>query len=387
MKIAFITNSIGNPGGMERVLCTKANYFCDVLDYEVSILVKNPLPEDLFFDFSTKINFYSFNESETYSSRYLLIFNRNYKKLLEEYLCQNKQDIVIGMFGHELPFLYLINDESVKIQEFHYSKNYLVHLVTNLSKTNFRTLKKCKAITYQWMQRIFAKKYDALVLLTKKDQSLWGSNFETYVIPNPISFRSVKKSSLENKKIIAAGRLTAQKGFVDLILAYSRIHKYIDDWTLDIYGEGQDFFELNSMVQELNLDGKIKILPPLKNIQTALFEASFLVFPSKYEGFGLVLIEAMECGIPTIAYDCECGPSEIICDGKDGFLVPYKDVDFLSHKILELALDYKKRLEFGRNAIENVKAYQMDRIGEEWNNLFKKLTPVFQKTKVSKNQE
>jgi glycosyltransferase involved in cell wall biosynthesis len=363
-------NSLGNPGGMERVLCTKVNFLVEHFGFKISLLVKLKLPNDLFFKFSKEIEIHSFGLSNQNLFNRILLNKKEYHKKLEEYLHISKNDFVIGLFGSELPFLYKIKDGSIKIQEFHFSRNYLVHLVNNLPSVKYRYLKKLRAKYIQYRERSYAKNYDALVLLTKKDQELWGPLYNSYVIPNPLSFHSKEKSTLKNRKIIAVGRLIAQKGFEDLILAFSRIHQCIEGWSIDIYGEGQDYNYLNSLIAHYKMQDKIKINKAVKNIQAVFIDSALFVFPSKYEGFGLVLTEAMECGLPTIAYDCECGPSEIIMNGEDGYLVSDFDIDTLSLRIKELALNNERRLEFSSKAIENVKRFNADKIMKEWKLLF-----------------
>lgn len=373
MRITFLVDSLGNPGGMERVLSTKANYFAEKLDYKVTIIVKLSIPKELFFEFSPSIEIVSLEFTRGIKYNVLSSYNSKHKKKVSDYLMKSKQDIVIGLFGSELPFLYRINDGSKKIQEFHFSKNYLIHLVENIPNLRLRKLRKAKAYLKQKKEQFYAKKYNCVVLLTEKDQRLWGNKIKSYVIPNPVSFVSHKKSELTNKKIVAIGRLIAQKGFDDLITAFSNIHHKIKGWELEIYGEGQDLTYLNSIISKHELHNKIKILPPVKNIKSVLTDSSIFVFPSNYEGFGLVLTEAMECGLPVIAYDCECGPSEIVKHGEDGYLVPVGDIDSLSERIKELANSEELRKDLTKKGIINVKRFYPEEVMTNWLNLFETL--------------
>lgn len=368
MKITFLVDSLGNPGGMERVLCTKVNYFVDDLGYEVTILVKQPLPKDLFFSFSKNVMIRSLGIKQSNRIKQFFIGDSKFKNEVLQFLNEKKQDFVIGLFGSELPFLFSLKDGSKKIQEFHFSKNYLVHLIDNIPNLKWRSIKRINAKWIQKRQRTYARKYDALILLTDQDKKLWGPSYNSYVIPNPISFKSKQKSNLKNKKIVAVGRLIAQKGFDDLIFAFSQIHREIDDWTLEIYGEGQDYQYLNSLIFQYSLENKVKITNPVKDISRVLIDASIFVFPSKYEGFGLVLTEAMECGLPVVAYDCECGPSEIVIDKEDGFLVPLGDINDLGEKIKQLGLQFELRKRLSDRAAINVKRFYAEEVMGQWKN-------------------
>lgn len=359
MTIAYCISSLNVPAGMERVLVTKANYLAEQSGYIVHIITM--YDNGSFFSLSNKIICHNMDVKNA----------RDHRKKLENILFDIRPDITVSMYGAEHSFLYKIKDGSKKIVEFHFSKNYLIHLVNGIHHLQYRFLHKIKVWLIQKKQSYYASKYDKVVLLTQRDLELWGNKPNMCYIHNPLSFKSNDKSDLKHKRIIAVGRLIAQKGFDLLIEAFSLISPDFPDWEVVIFGDGQDADYLNDKLRKTNLEKQIKIYSSTNNIKEELLNSSLFVFPSRYEGFGLALTEAMECGLPCIAFDCECGPSEIISDNKDGFLVETKNTMALAEKMKKLMQNESLRKEMGNRAQENVVRFYPENIMLQWNNLFK----------------
>jgi glycosyltransferase involved in cell wall biosynthesis len=299
---------------------------------------------------------------------------KNYKRKLSERLKFIRPDITISMCGNEFSFLHTIQDGSHKIAEFHFSKNYLVQLVKNIPGLSFRNL---RLLMVKWMQYMQHRKngyYEKLILLTEADKNLWGNKPYMAVIPNPLSYKCESSASLDNPRIIAIGRMTAQKGFDLLIESFSLIAAKFPEWKLLIIGEGQDENYLKKLIAERKLTGRIKLEPPVKNIQPLLLQSSILAIPSRYEGFGLVLTEAMEVGLPCVAFDCKCGPSEIIKNGEDGFLVENGNVKEFADSLEKLMADKDLRKQMGASAKANVKRFHAGEVMPRWIKLFNHLT-------------
>lgn len=195
------------------------------------------------------------------------------------------------------------------------------------------------------------------------------------VIPNPINIIKTDKiiNKRERKTIIAMGRLTYQKGFDILIRAFDRIKEKHSDWDLEIYGEGPLRNDLEKIVANLKLQERIKLPGLVTEPEEKLSAADIFVLSSRFEGFGIVIIEAMACGLPVISFDCPSGPSEIINNGVDGVLVPAGDIAALSKKMDGLMTDENKRKKIASNAVEAAKKYKIAEIAKQWNELFIRL--------------
>ena len=373
MKIVYIINSLEDSGGMERVLTSKVNWLASQREFDVTIVSRTDTKNGFFFELNKNVTVENLNLKQSNHKILNLIFNtdrKKFKKELTKKLLELKPDITISMFGDEYQFLHTIKDGSKKIIEFHFSKNYLSHLMANIPNLSFRRLRKLYASYLQYKQQRVVLRYDKFVLLTEKDQLLWNNPANSSVISNPLSFNSIEKSNGKQKEIIAIGRFIAQKGFDLLIKSFSLITKNNPDWKVTIYGEGQDKGYLLELIKSYNLQDVILLKPPTKKIKEALLNSSILAFPSRYEGFGLVLTEAMECGLPCVAFNCECGPSEIITDEKDGYLIEGFNIENFSKSLEKLMKNKELRLLMGEKASQNVKRFHIDEIMTKWTQLF-----------------
>lgn len=223
------------------------------------------------------------------------------------------------------------------------------------------------------MDDIFARHYDRLIVLTQEDGKSWKRFRNLMVIPNPTFMHPARPAALENKRVIAVGRLCHQKGFDMLVSAWALVHPSEPDWHLDIYGSGEWKESLERQITECGLDTSISIHQPVADIQSVYLESSILALTSRYEGFGLVLTEAMGCGVPVVSFACKCGPRDIIEDGYNGFLVSENDVKGFAGKLLYLVRHKEMRKEIGKNAMESAQEYDMEAIMKKWDDVFKSL--------------
>lgn len=177
-------------------------------------------------------------------------------------------------------------------------------------------------------------------------------------------------SNERKKQIVAVGRLVEQKGYDRLIAAWNLIALQLPDWKLQIYGEGELYDELLEMVESYKLLDSVEINAPVRDIHLVYQSSAILVMSSRYEGLSMVLIEAMNYGLPVIAFSSPCGPKDIISDGIDGFLVPDGDIHLLAEKILLLAQNKKLRIQMGKSALIKAQVFSFDKIMKEWEKLF-----------------
>jgi glycosyltransferase involved in cell wall biosynthesis len=378
MKIAYSIENLGNSGGIERVLSTKANHLADRLHHEVHIIAGGKKPGNLFYHFSHRIIFHflavDFAPRKPWHYLFKTPSDRLYRKQLTQTLNEIKPDITISTFGRDAEFLYRLNDGSVKILEFHFTKNYLKHLGASLENDRFHCLRTRWLALLQKRESRIAGKYSHIVLLTERDRQLWGAGSRFTVIPNPLSFVTERASRLDQKTIVSMGRLVYPKGFQHLIRAFARIADQHPDWKIEIYGEGHDQTLLQNEINQLSLRNQISLRKPNADVESIMLKASIFVLPTLYDGFGLVLTEAMACGVPCIAFDCECGPAEIIGNNQDGLLAPLKNEAELAEKMTLLMNSETLRRQMGTRAKNNVLRFAPDVIMNKWNNYFSEIT-------------
>jgi glycosyltransferase involved in cell wall biosynthesis len=208
---------------------------------------------------------------------------------------------------------------------------------------------------------------DALVVLTEADRADYAAVARQVVrIPNPTPRSPGGRSSLDAPVIAAAGRLNTQKGFDLLIAAFAPIARRHPEWTLQIHGGGPERAALQAQIDAEGLSGRIVLMGPTRRLGEALARASVFALSSRFEGFGLVILEAMSHGLPVVSFDCPRGPGEIISSGRDGTLVPPEDVPALTAALEQLVADPARRRAYGAAALETARAYDRDAIGARW---------------------
>ena len=209
---------------------------------------------------------------------------------------------------------------------------------------------------------------DALVVLTEGDRADYSAlaGLRVERIPNPTPPLDGGTSTLEAPVVAAAGRLTSQKGFDLLIPAFAPVARRHPGWVLRIYGGGPERAALEAQIEAEGMQGRIELMGPTRRLGRALAEASLFVLSSRFEGFGLVILEAMQAGLPVVSFDCPRGPSDIITSGRDGTLVPPEDVAGLTAALEELIADPARRRAYGQAALQTAAAYDQREIGARW---------------------
>ena len=198
------------------------------------------------------------------------------------------------------------------------------------------------------------------------------------VIPNPIGEQFLTQSATENIRseytIVAMGRMIPLKGFDMLLRAFARCASNHRDWNLRIVGEGPEQQRLNALIIELGLSNRVKIDPVVKKPEKVLRASDLFVLSSRYEGFPMVLLEAMASGLPVVSFDCPSGPSEMIQHGVNGFLVRPNDIDALAAALDDLMSAPDERERLGIRAVEVVERYGLPTVMSKWNDLLIKVT-------------
>ena len=214
-------------------------------------------------------------------------------------------------------------------------------------------------------------KLNYLATLTDEDTQdykrlLKDKKVKVIKLTNSIPKMNSTPSKLESKVILAAGRLVPQKGFDLLIESYKMIKDKYPDWKVKIFGAGRDKNLLQEKIIESGLYNHVLLMGPTTNIELELEDASIYALSSRFEGFGMVIVESMQSGVPVVSFDCPKGPGEIISHREDGILVENGNVKEFANALMELMEDKEKRKKYGKNAIKNVKRYEISNIGKEW---------------------
>lgn len=226
-------------------------------------------------------------------------------------------------------------------------------------------------------RQLAARYCDSIVTLTERDKNYWleGTKHKSQirVIPNPCPFSVQCYDKKVNSKIVlAVGRLTYQKGFDLLLESWIQVTQVEPDWMLKIVGEGEDRSQLTEIIEYYGLGNSVELVGNTNNISKYYKQAEIFCLSSRFEGFGMVLIEALAFGLPIVSFDCEVGPSEILED-TGSILVPQNDTDSLALSLIELMNDDKQRKTISTKSKEKAEIYQTKKIISQWVNLIESL--------------
>lgn len=373
-KIVYCTPALYMAGGVERVLSLKANYFAEEFGYDITIILTEGQNRPLFYPLSEKVNVINLNLNyeELWHCSFLkkiylyLRKQRQFKKKLTNELMRLKPDITISLLRREINFIIDIQDGSKKIGELH------------VNRTNYRNF---EANDSSFVKRFFARfwmnnlvghlrKLDKFVVLTEEDKKQWGELNNVISIPDPLTFFPKQISTLYNKRVIAVGRYVYQKGFDLLLKAWSMVEKKYPSWELVVFGSGNRA-PYEYLRKELNIEAcRCHLNGPSSNIQQEYINSSIFAFTSRFEGFGMVLVEAMACGLPVISFDCPCGPHDIVADNEDGLLVQNGNVNEYVRELSLLMDDASMRQRMSVAGRKNVERFKIETIGGKWKQLF-----------------
>ena len=357
MKIVFVAGSLRG-GGAERVLTLLANEL-SVRHHDVTIITKAP------------------------ECDYVLKENIKWKPLF------SKEDIktsIIDKISRRFTFLPRLintikNENPDVVISFLVGMNGQVILISRLldipviasEHTNYQA----DMGLFSWIERRWVYKLaNAVTVLTQYDYSNYYSHFlkNVHIMPNPVSFTPINKLILREKTILAAGSLNrwSIKGFDNLLKFFSNVVKVHPDWKLKIAGSGEEGKKyLMQLANELNIQDDVEFLGFCPNIDEVMQQSSIFVLSSRYEGFGMVLAEAMSQGCACISFDCVAGPNEIIENGIDGVLVENQNIKQMENEICRLIEDENLREDLAENAIEKVQRFSIQQIVDRWTDLIK----------------
>ncbi len=373
MKIIYCIAGTCHSGGMERVLANKANYLTGH-GYEVVIVTTDQQGLPPFFPLAEQIRCidlginYEENNGKSFANKLLHYPLKQYRhqKRLPAILKREKPDITVSMFCNDAGFITRINDGSKKVLEIHFSKFKRLQY-------NRKGLWRLADLWRSRQDEKTVRRFDKFVVLTEEDKGYWGNLPNITVIPNANTFATSQAAALENKKVIAIGRYTYQKGFERLIEAWNILSPGFPGWKLDIIGNGEERDKLQDLIHAYHLDGQVTLVSPTKSIDKVYLDASVLVMSSRYEGLPMVLLEAQAFGLPIVSFACKCGPKDIVANGETGFLVEENDIEGLARQLVKVMKDKNLRKQMGRKAKEASLRYAEDAVMAKWTALFDSL--------------
>lgn len=354
MKILYITTRIDGIGGLQRTTVVKLNYWAQ-LGYTITLLTTNSENQPQYYTLSKSINHISVNNKSNFFA---------YKKLLQSVYNKVTPEITIvadnGLKGFLTP--YFLPHSAKIIFELHASRT-TIETTTNpvLRKIGFTKILLDRSI----------KKFDRAVFLTPYEARKWNTK-NSIVIPNPLAWRSANKSNLNATSTIYTGRMLPIKGIDLLLQIWKIVSNQHPNWILNLYGETSPTFDITSYIENLGLKNSVKLYAASDSIADKYRESSIYLCTSRQESFGLSILEAMECGLPIVSFDLE-GPSSILTDTYNGFLVPKYQLEAFAKKVIAIIEDENLRQRLGQNASKTAENYSTEKVMQQWDQLLKSI--------------
>lgn len=356
MKICYFYTDITLKGGIERVMSLLLSSQSKDTDLHITVVSQYKTFEIPYYSFPQGLN-YVFLSKDPYSGRpgsfhrLKLMFLNIFR--IVRFFHKNEFDIILSQAFPNVFMLFISGVDMGKVVA-------VEHVFYGYYNKFVRTLR-----------NMIYKKSAAVVVLTNNDKEYFSRYFsQVYVIPNPVVLSSRRHSLLEDGRIISVGRLEHQKGYDILLRIFAKIHAVYPTWTLDIYGEGNYENFLRQEIEHLGLSDIVSLCGTTERVLDEMFHSSFYVMSSRFEGFGMVLVEAMSQGLPCVSFNCPNGPSDIIIDGKNGILVENQNEEALYAAMIKMIENRELRISMGKNAYDSVYRYDINTVIGYWKNLY-----------------
>ena len=360
MTLLYVTDAFAVLGGLERVLADKMNYLAEEYGYDVYLLTINQGCHDVPFPLHHKVRHIDLGigmhqQYAYYGIRRLIKYNSLNGLLaqkMRDIFSQIDVDVIVCAKLDYVGVLNKVRGDVPLVVESH-------TLCKAEQMAGAGWLRRLHVWSFKWQ----IGKADVIVVLTEGDAKDWEPyNRRVSVIPNIVRLNEEGYCPQNSEKtVVFVGRNDHQKDFESLLQIWSIVYARHPDWTLEIYG-GSD----------MHVTG-VRVLKPTPDIMSHYRRSSMLVLTSLYEPFGLVLPEAMSCGLPVVAFDCPYGPGEIITDGVDGFLIKNRDIHAFAERVCQLIENPDLRVQMGKAGIKSSQRYRADLIMPKWKELFEKL--------------
>ena len=367
MKIVYLYPSLAIWGGIERILVDKMNYLVCHYGYEVYMITSDQGQHPIRYNLDERVHFIDLNIR--FHSRYQY---KLWRRLLEYRRLSRKYHDQLRHLFKEIEPDVIVSTSSQYVRPLLKEKVPIPLIVE--SHINFTR-------PDTWLHRIrtlinnyWIGKAEAVVTLTNGDATNWSRvSKHVHVIPNVVNLNDTDQySNCTEKRVLFVGRFEEQKSIGELFAIWKLVQPQFPDWQLDLYGEGTLWNQYKQEADALNIN--IVVHDPTRHIMEVYRNSSILVLTSLYEPFGLVIPEAMSCGVPVVAFDCPYGPASIITDREEGFLIPNRDRHLFANRLGMLMNDLYLRQQMGMKAIISSQRFSADKIMPMWKELFEKLS-------------
>ena len=367
MKIVYELERLSVYGGMQRIMVEKACWWADTLGYDVTLLVVYRDESPAAFPVSDRIRIVRLGLTRATRVFAPLSIDRAVRRLAPDIL------VTCHVWGA-----------------------LACRLRTHRAKVVYEAHVPRPAMHHQWAIGVAERYADAVVTLTRGDAANYARARRVEVIPNFVDISPTRTPDYHARRCIGVGRLSFEKDFSTMLRVWREVceksheaseksHEVSEkspdvcaktttsDWTLDIYGDGPERADLERQITELGLEGRVVLHTPTRHIAECYAQSSLCLVTSRFEGFGLVMAEAMACGLPVVAFDCPYGPRDLVADGHNGRLIPMADTQAMAEAVASLMASPELRERMGQAGATLSASYSKDSVMEQWRHLFESL--------------
>ena len=384
MKIVFLCNNFKSLNGVERVWSQKLSLLAEHQDDDVYLITYNQYGVPLSFQMSYKVHHVdlatryisrcSFHGIYQYIDRYKS--ERSFRKELNQTLEKLNPDIIVCADLHVADLKAVLSStvHALRVVECHCGLSAYFEDVKKFPSFLKRLQERLMKIQLLYVIR----KFDKIVVMTEAEKADWNLKDKVVCIPNMLVYYPNQEYDRPHvqKRVLSVGRYAYQKGYDMLLDSWRQVQNTHSDWSLHIYGSHDggvgDYQRLQEQVKQHQINN-VFLHQATDDVYSCYAKSDFYLMSSRYESFGIVLIEAMSCGLPVISFDCKYGPKSIIRDGETGVLVPYGDITKMAASICSMIEHNEERLRMAVNARQESKKYHSENIMSLWHAFYKSL--------------
>ena len=382
MKIVFLCNNFKSLNGVERVWSQKLSLLAEQFDYEVYLITYNQYGAPLSFPISDKVfhidlatryvSRCTFHGIYQYIDRYMS--ERTFRKELNQMLERLSPNIIVCADLHvsDLKAVLSSKVQAIRVVECHCG---LAAYFEDIKKFK-RFFKRIRERIQKWQLLSAIRKFDKIIVMTESEKEAWNLKDKVVCVPNMLVTYPDQEPEMSHvhKSVISVGRYAYQKGYDLLLESWRIVQKTHSDWTLHIYGSHDgsvgDYEQLMDQIQQYHITN-VNLHQSTNEVYSCYAKSDFYVMSSRYESFGLVLIEAMSCGLPIISFDCKYGPQSIIKNGQTGVLVSPNDIKEIATSICSMIENNESRQLMAVSARQESKNYTSEIIMPIWHEFYR----------------
>ena len=382
MKIVFLCNNFKSLNGVERVWSQKLSLLAEQFDYEVYLITYNQYGAPLSFPISDKVfhidlatryvSRCTFHGIYQYIDRYMS--ERTFRKELNQMLERLSPNIIVCADLHvsDLKAVLSSKVQAIRVVECHCG---LAAYFEDIKKFK-RFFKRIRERIQKWQLLSAIRKFDKIIVMTESEKEAWNLKDKVVCVPNMLVTYPDQEPEMSHvhKSVISVGRYAYQKGYDLLLESWRIVQKTHSDWTLHIYGSHDgsvgDYEQLMDQIQQYHITN-VNLHQSTNEVYSCYAKSDFYVMSSRYESFGLVLIEAMSCGLPIISFDCKYGPQSIIKNGQTGVLVSPNDIKEMATSICSMIENNESRQLMAVSARQESKNYTSEIIMPIWHEFYR----------------